>query len=778
MVKRKHLALTAALLLSVAPAGAQQPPRTDTNPTRQPSTGVDPKAVATSAGIRIPRLATPPRLEDFLAMQPESPAARAMAHVSDFRQWIPYDGQPASEQTHAYLGYDNKNLYVVFVCFDRNRAGIRASLTQREQFFPNDFVDLWLDTFHDRRRGYEFVVNPLGVQADGLVTEGQGEDFSFDTLWYSRGQLTAEGYVVWMAIPFKSLRFRNADVQTWGIMLQRDINRNNEKSFWPTITKRQQGLLTQNAPLYGIENISPGRNLQFIPYGIARSFRALDTRDPAAPRFESRTAKFDGGVDAKLVIKDSLVLDLTAEPDFSQIESDEPQITVSERFEVFFPEKRPFFIENSNYFNTPIQLLFTRRIANPQFGARLTGKLGRWSLGALVSDDRAPGRRVPASDPAAGKRAYFAIGRVNRDIFKDSTAGVMFTDREFLGTFNRVGGGDAYLKLNKNWSAQLQAVASSTRLPDGSYFAGPAFQGQLLRSGRDWANSLDYEGRSTGFLTFTGFDPQNDVHRISNQFRYSFWPKSRAVLNWGPSVRVYRFYDNTATVIGWGYMPEMRFEMPRQTYLTLGYAEEEETLRPKDFAVLTRNREYVRNTKYVFFQTGPMRQLSLNLDYRWGRRINYVPPAGVEPFLAMRNSLTLGVTVRPLDRLQIDNSYLLFRLRDPSTRASAFNNHIIRSKWNYQFTRALSARVIVQYNSLLANPQFTALPTSKSVNADFLITYLLHPGTAVYVGYNSNLSNFDPSLTPVSDGLLRSRGSNLINDSRQFFVKVSYLLRF
>jgi hypothetical protein len=395
----------------------------------------------------------------------------------------------------------------------------------------------------------------------------------------------------------------------------------------------------------------------------------------------------------------------------------------------------------------------------------------------LVADDRSPGKQVSESDPSADKRAFFAIGRLNRDILKDSTIGLMYTDREFHGSFNQVGGADTYLKLTKNWSAQFQAVASSTRMLDGSYFAGPAFEGDLSRGGRNWANDLHYTGRSTGFLTFTGFDPQNDTHQINEQFRYVFWPKSKWLLNWSPRMRIYRFYDNAPILTGWGYMPELNFEMPRQTYLTLGYAEEEETLRPKDFAVLTHNREYVRNTKYFMFQTGPTRQFNLSIDYRWGRRINYAPAAGMEQFLAMRNSITFMATVRPINRLQIDNSYLLFRLRDPVTKVSAFNNHILRSKWNYQFTPRLSARVIVQYNSLLANPRFTSLPTSKSINADFLITYLVHPGTALYVGYNSDLANIDPSLTPASYGLLRTPGSRFMNDGRQFFVKASYLFR-
>src|SRR5947207_11266602 len=139
-----------------------------------------------------------------------------------------------------------------------------------------------------------------------------------------------------------------------------------------------------------MESISPGRNMQFIPYGVLRSFRALDTRDPAVPRFDHRDAEFHGGIDSKFVLHDNLVLDVTANPDFSQVESDEPQITVNQRFEVFFPERRPFFLENSDYFKTPIDLFFTRRIGDPQFGARLTGKVGPYSLGILATDDRGP----------------------------------------------------------------------------------------------------------------------------------------------------------------------------------------------------------------------------------------------------------------------------------------------------------------------------------------------------------------------------------------------------
>ena len=732
-----------------------------------------------TSSLKIPRLTASPTLEDFLSMKPTPAWDGKLAVVNDFRQWRPGDGTPSTQKTVAYLGYDNKNLYVIFVCFDTEPGKIRGHLTRRDEVFGDDFVDVWLDTFNDHRRAYEFLVNPLGVQEDGIDDETNfTEDFSFDTVWYSRGKLTPQGYVVWIALPFKSLRFSNADVQTWGIVLQRDITRNFEKTFWPRITRQIEGIDAQSAEVHGLENISAGRNMQFIPYGLFRAFRGLDLRDPNAPRFTARSAKVDGGLDSKFILKDSLVLDLTVEPDFSQVESDQPQVTVSQRFEVFFPEKRPFFLENASYFTTPINLFFTRRIANPQFGARLTGKIGPYSIGALAADDRAPGLMVPDNDPLAGKRAHFGIVRLSRDVLKNSSLGLIYTDREFDGASNRVGGLDGHFKLSKTLTTSFQGVESSTRNTDGTYLAGPAFEFDVNRSSRNLNGDLHYTGRSDGFRTLPGFDPQPDIHNVTGDVSYTFWPKeNKYIQDWGPEMNVYRFYDHEGNRINWGYIPTFQLEFQRQTRVAFAYAQEEETLRPRDFTILTHNVDFVRNTKQITFRSAYFRQMTVFVDYRWGRRINYASAVGQPPYLARRNSVELDLGVRPISRLQIDNTYLLFRLGDVTTRAPAFNDHIIRSKWNYQFTRELSARFILQYNALIGNPALTSLAPAKNFNADFLITYLVHPGTAVYVGYNSNLENFDRFLLTGPNGLLRTR-NGFINDDREFFVKVSYFLRF
>jgi hypothetical protein len=436
-----------------------------------------------SSVIDIPRVERPPALEDFLAM-PDNGAELPLplARVEGFIQQEPSDGKPATQRTVVYLGYDDRHLYVIFLCFESQPELIRARMAPRETIFGDDTVQVQLDTFHDQRRAYTFMTNPFGIQWDAVYTEGgearpggvsrsaggaregpRGFDTSFDTLWYSRGQRTPQGYVVWMALPFKSLRFPDRAEQTWGILLHRTIPRLNERIFWPHYSSRIEGRLNQAATLRGLRHISPGRNIQLIPFGVFRSFRELDTRDPNRPAFTRDPAQADLGLDAKLVFKDSLVLDAALNPDFSQVESDEPQVTVNQRFEVFFPEKRPFFLENASFFETPINLVFSRRIADPQFGVRLTGKTGPYALGALLVDDESPGKLVPPGHPLAGQRAFYGIVRVNRDLFSQSTLGLIYTHRDFLDTSNRVGGLDARLKLNSNWVARAQAVTSSTR---------------------------------------------------------------------------------------------------------------------------------------------------------------------------------------------------------------------------------------------------------------------------------------------------------------------------
>ena len=275
--------------------------------------------------VTIPRVDEAPQLEDFLAMKPSPRLQGKLLKVTGFTQTLARDGEPVSQNTDSYLAYDDENIYIITVAFDENPDQIRARMTPRESFRGDDKIDVFLDTFFDERRAYGFTSNPLGVQMDGRWREGGNFDSSFNALWHSRGTITDRGYVVWMAIPFKSLRFPAASEQKWGLVLIRWIPRNNEQSTWPWVTSKIDGRINQSATLLGIEDISPGRDIQLIPYAFARSFRALDERNPERVEFRSDSFEADAGMDAKFVIKNRFALDLAVNPDFSQIESDLPR---------------------------------------------------------------------------------------------------------------------------------------------------------------------------------------------------------------------------------------------------------------------------------------------------------------------------------------------------------------------------------------------------------------------------------------------------------------------
>ena len=790
--------------------------------------------------ITIPRLSAAPSLDDFLNMAPEGSVASQMTRVTGFTQRNPHDGESVSEKTEAYLGYDQKNLYAVFVCFD-DPGKLRARMSRREDVYDDDQVEIMLDTFHDRRRAYAFQTTPLGVQWDAIWTEASREeqtaghfDTSFDTVWDSKGKVTSRGFVVWIAIPFKSLRFPARDTQQWGVILYRGITRKTEDSFWPHLTYKIEGRLGQAATLNGLEGISPGRDVELIPYGVLRGFRALDTRDYTNPYFQKATAQGQPGMDAKFVFRDHFTLDVTANPDFSQVESEDPQITVNQRYAVYFPEKRPFFLENEDFFRTPMDLFFTRNIGDPSAGIRLTGKDGPYSVGLMSSDDRSPGLAVPDSSTYSGVRSYFTVARVSRDIFRQSSVGLLYTDWECPTTheFNRIGGADTRLKFGSNWTLDGQAVTSSSDLNlnceanyypfssgnqgNGNHYAGPAERVELHRDGMHFTYDGTYNDISPGFVSIPGFINRVDIRETTQGADYRFRPKHGWIVDWGPSMTVRYDFDHTGLRLDTDYSPYLAIQGRGQTVIYLRpYEETRERLRPQDFCYYgyvlycstpnAGNLDYHEHTSGANFQTGYFKKATIAAAYYWGDGINFeaYPASSAamtnpisQPFVAREDNASATIILRPMKPLKIENTYLFERLRPtaaayafaqsqtPGAGHSIFNDHILRSKWNWQFTPQLSARVILQYNALLAGTPgvgspYTYLPTSRQFNADFLITYLVHPGTAIYVGYNSDLQNLQVvPRTPTTPGYITSTARGYLNDSRQFFVKVSYMFRF
>ena len=721
-------------------------------------------AAADPPVVRIPRIADPPALLDFVNGTPPG----GLLRVSDFVQREPGDGVPASQPTSAYLGYDDDNLYVVFVCKD-DPVKVRAHLTRREAIAGDDIIGVVLDTFRDERRAYIFLANPLGIQLDGVTGEGQDDDYSFDTLWYTEGRLTADGYVVRVAIPFKSLRFSNAPAQTWGIALGRIITRNNETSFWPFITRRIASFGTQAATLEGLERISPGRNLQFIPYGTFTSARFLETGQPELATDTLGRA----GLDAKMVLHDAVTVDLTLNPDFSQVESDEPQVTINQRFEVFFPEKRPFFIENAAFFQTPQNLFFSRRVADPQFGARVTGKAGPWAFAGLAVDDRALGQRLPESDPAHGSRGAIAAARLQREFAKQSTVGLIVSSHDFNSSSNRVASADLRLRLSQNWYFTGQATASRTTTIDGMERSGPAYDAELWYGSRRLRYSIQYIDRSPGFRTSLGFIPRVDMRQARQFVRYTWFPERRGLVSLGPSINALANWDHRGMLQDWEVAPEFQVELKGQTGMRVRRSESMERFEGVEFR---------QQATGLSLSTEWFRWLAAHASYQYGTRINYYPAPGLDPFLASARRGGVGLTIRPSSQLRLTETYLYSRLASQDGVAQVqrtpggdiFGNHILRSRVDYQFSRELSLRAILDYNAVLPNASLVALERTKQFKADILLTYLVNPWSAIYVGYTDTYENLaldEPGDEP------RRTGGPTFSTGRQFFVKVSYLLR-
>jgi hypothetical protein len=729
--------------------------------------------------VRIPFIDRPPEITDFSGMVPSAEMREKMGVVTDFIQRLPDDGEAASERTEVYLAYDERNLYAVFLAFDSQPDQIRANLSPRENVENDDTVGILIDTFNDQRTGYAFRSTPLGVQWDARwneVARTPGFDTAYQAVWYTDGEVTDDGYMVLMSIPIRTLRFPETGDQVWRVMFERKMPRLSEEAYWPEYSIAVDGRLNQAAHLSGIRDVSPGRNIQIVPFIFARDFDVLDPDAPGGPVFND-TSEDDLGLDAKFVFRDSLVLDLTLNPDFSQVESDEPQVTVNERFEVLFPELRPFFLENADFFTTDTPLVFTRRIVDPEAGLRFTGRQRGWGIGTMLMDDEAPGQNREATDPLAGEVADISVLRIFRDISEQSRVGMLYTDRQFGDSYNTVTSIDGRFKLNDNWTTQMMFADTETLGENGQRLDGNQANIRFDRNGRHVGVHSHYINTSEEFRTDLGFLNRQhapDSNGYHNRIIMTFYPASGRVNSWSPALFFTHLDDQAGTRVfaSWWYSHAWRWD--GATELTLQYTDTRERLRPKDFAGLLSNRDYQYDSVTITFQTEAFSHLGFNFELQAGEAINLVPPSGLEPELANATNAAIGVFWRPMDRLRMDATYLSRELDDRSGTGRIFTNEISRVKLNYQFTKELSLRFIAQHEK--TDPGIlTRLERDENLNFDLLARYVINPWSALYVGYNSNSSNFELVDTEFGREIVNT--SNLRKDGEQFFVKFSYLMQ-
>jgi hypothetical protein len=719
-------------------------------------------ATTTSPHTEADRMSTAPKLADYL-----EGGSHPGHKITGFRQRNPKDLAPATEQTTVYLSYDHDALYIAFDCRASNPSSIRARLSNREDIFADDFVGVYLDTFRDKQRAYEFFTSPRGIQADGIVSATTGDDFSFDAEFSTDAVMTSTGYVALIAIPFKVLRFPVTPdgIQHWGITFVRAIPSNDETDFWPGISNNVANFVAQFGVMDGMSGVSPGRNIQLIPYATFTGARAVN----AAGTAYENTSEGRTGLDAKFVLHDALTFDATVNPDFSQVETDDPQVTINQRFEVFFPEKRPFFLENSDIFNdTPQTLFFSRRIGDPQFGVRMTGKVGHWAVGAIAIDDRQPGETADPTSPNAGTRAGDGVFRARYDFENESRVGFLGTASTFGASSNVVASADTRVKLSTRWELDAQFVADADTDINGVHTDGSSTVILLNRSGRAASSSFTYFDASPSFHSTLGFIPRVNYRQATEFAAFRWFPKHGPLIDYGPNAFAQITTNWDGRLTDWIVRFPFQLDFKGRTNAFGRYALIRETIS----GVPLREHEVQLQADTDF-----VKWIGVSFNYGHGTRPNYTPADGIAPFLGTFTDAAAVIVVRPMPPLRISEEYLFSSLTSressPST-GSVFTNPIHRLRVNYQFTRAWSLRAILDYSEVRANPLVIALDRARHFDADVLLTWLLHPGTALYVGYTDGYDNvrLDPTLGLMpTDGQLSSTG-------RQIFIKSSWLVRF
>ena len=459
---------------------------------------------------------------------------------------------------------------------------------------------------------------------------------------------------------------------------------------------------------------------------------------------------------------------------------------------MYFPELRPFFLENANYFTTPspITLLYTRNIVHPEYGARLTGKLGHTNIGLLAIDDREPGDTVSLGDPLYKKRAYITVGRVSQDFGKGSSIAALYTDYEFGQGWNRIGGIDSTLRFNNKWTAVGQWVESSTKgtVDSGNpptYSAGPTWNASVSRSGHSFNLNSSFLDFSTGFQTLLGFIQTSNIRSGHTYAGYQWYPKHKKIQVFGLETNQNIAFDHQGDRVYHYSSFDAFVTLPRNFVFAPIVGENSDTVGPPSYPVLTNYKNFTENYGGFIARGAPWAQLNFNINAFRSGNVNYNPVASQAPSLLNQETAQVYITLQPIRQLTADNIYLLDRDHSVADGAFVYENQVFRTKVNYQFTRAISARVIVEYDSTLANPAETSLLRTKQVQSEALFTWLPHPGTAVYIGYNNDLQNLDRSLCNRLPGgacdpnnTVAPRSPQFLNDGRQIFIKASYLFRF
>ena len=727
-----------------------------------------PAAAAVSAGA----LAGRPSVSAIFAPEPptvdgalDDAIWRTAARITEFVQVAPVEGDAATEDTEIFVAFDSTHLYLGMHAHYSNPGIVRASRVDRDRAsFSDDTISIYFDTFLDQQRAFVFTLNGYGVQGDSLMGGGGGGGFrggggggvprgddSWDALFDSGGVLVDDGWTAELAIPFKSLRYPSNETHRWGFQIARSIRNKNETVVWAPISRDISGFLPQMGLLDGLRNLSTSRNLEILPTFTGLQVGSLDTATGSFP--EERQP--EAGINVKYGLTPNLTLDFTYNPDFSQIESDRPQIEVNQRFPLFFSELRPFFLEGQEIFDIqgPVTFVHTRTIVDPRYGGKVTGKVGKTTLGLLFANDEAAGKFEDTTTRGFGQSANTVIGRARYDLYSQSYVGAVVTDREFLDSYSRLYGVDSRLQVTPTASFDFALLRTDNQGLDTSLgpTSGSMFDGGYRNNGRNLSYNVSAYQIDPDFDTEVGFIRRRDIRRVSSSVGYRWWPESW-LINWGPEFSYSRNWNFEDVLEDEEAQLRLRMSFARNLSFNGDIRREMERFGGINFD----------KTRYsVGGNVNTSRIVSFGGGYNWGDQVRF----SATPFLGSGSSGRLFVTLRPHTRLQSSININTSRLVDPIDQTDVFDVKIYRAQTTYQFTDRLLLRNILEHNTF-----------SGTLGANMLLTYRVNSGTVFFVGYDDRYQQGDLIFDDEDDPVFFTTDFERTN--RAFFTKISYLFRY
>ncbi len=727
--------------------------------------------------VRPRRTPTPPTVDGLLDDAVWGNAAR----ITRFVQREPQDGAPATEDTDIYMAYDDANLYLAFHAKYENPDMMRANRVDRDRAgFGDDTISVYFDTFLDQQRAYVFSVNGYGVQGDSIVGgRGGGGGFggggrggvprgdrSWDALFTTGGQLVTDGFTAEMAIPFKSLRYpaRAGNVpHTWGFQVVRQIRGKDETLVWSPVSRDIAGFLPQMGVLDGMTGLSTSRNLEMQPTFTAFRYGSFDE---TAGRVVDGEPRPEVGANFKYAVTPNLISDFTLNPDFSQIESDRPQVEVNQRFALFYPEMRPFFLEGAEIFRiqAPVTVVHTRTIVDPQYGTKLTGKAGKTTLGVLFANDE--GASFGVDDPANeayGQSAQTFVGRVRYDLYSESFVGAIVTDREFLDGYSRVVGMDSNFRIGATHQMGFRALGADRRVEQGgAETGGHALDFGFRKRGRNLNYSVDTFALSPDFQTDVGFVRRTDQRETEARLEYQWWPQNW-LISWGPEVRYGRNYNFNQVLEDENFRAGLSANFAKNVRYSFDLDQDMERYGGFDFE----KRRY-----RMFGNVNTSRVLSFGGGFDWGDEVYFDE---FNPFLGRESGFRTFINFRPVSRFATNINITTSRFMDPrrlfvpglnegerDEDGEIFNVNILRALNTYQFTDRLLLRNITEFNTY-----------DGTVGLNVLATYRVNSGTAFYIGYDDHYQQYEQFDDQVN---ITDRG--YLQTNRAIFTKIQYLFRY